>query len=92
MIQASIYSRVDRHPKPGTTKAGNPMATASIALHGGEQPRHRALGARLRFGLVKCTPQHHQGDGSGLCANRQETASPPSTATVARPPKNNITV
>jgi single-strand DNA-binding protein len=38
MIQTSIYGRLGRDPKAGTTKTGKPMVTASIAVDVGKSP------------------------------------------------------
>jgi single-strand DNA-binding protein len=64
MIQASIYGRLGRDPKPGTTKAGNPMARVSIAVDAGQEPGTETLWVNvLCFGaLAEVLQGHQQGD------------------------------
>lgn len=47
MIQASIYGRLGKDPKPGTTKAGKVMCTASIAVDVGKEPGEETLWVTL---------------------------------------------
>jgi len=64
MIQASLYGRLGRDPKPGTTKAGKPMATVSIAVDTGQEPGTETLWVNvLCFGaLAETLQRHRQGD------------------------------
>jgi single-strand DNA-binding protein len=43
MIQASIYGRIGREPKAGTTKAGKPMTTATLAVEAGKEGESETL-------------------------------------------------
>jgi single-strand DNA-binding protein len=61
MIQSSIYGRIGKDPKPGTTKNGNPMTTASIAVDVGREPGQETLWVSVMcFGTLADALQRHQ--------------------------------
>jgi single-strand DNA-binding protein len=61
MIQSSIYGRIGKDPKPGTTKNGNAMCTASIAVDVGREPGTETLWISVMcFGTLADTLQRHQ--------------------------------
>lgn len=61
MIQASIYGRIGKDPKPGTTKNGNAMCSASIAVDVGREPGQETLWVSVMcFGTLADTLQRHQ--------------------------------
>lgn len=64
MIQASIYGRLGRDPKPGTTQGGKAMCTASIAVDVGKDPGTETLWVSIMcFGpLAEALGKHQQGD------------------------------
>jgi single-strand DNA-binding protein len=64
MIQSSLYGRLGKDPKPGTTKTGTAMCTASIAVDVGREPGQETLWVSvMAFGpLAEALGQHQQGD------------------------------
>jgi single-strand DNA-binding protein len=64
MIQSSIYGRMGKDPKPGTTKTGTAMCTASIAIDVGREPGTETLWVSVMcFGpLAEALGQHQAGD------------------------------
>jgi single-stranded DNA-binding protein len=67
VIQRSIYGRLGRDPKAGTTKTGKPMCTASVAVDVGKEPGEETLWLTvLAFGhLAETLQRHQQGDMVG---------------------------
>jgi single-strand DNA-binding protein len=64
MIQASIYGRLGKDPKPGTTQAGKPMCTASVAVDVGREPGDETLWCTvMAFGhQAEALQRHTKGD------------------------------
>jgi single-strand DNA-binding protein len=64
MIQSSLYGRIGKDPKPGTTKTGTAMCTASIAVDVGREPGTETLWVSVMcFGaLAETLGQHQAGD------------------------------
>lgn len=64
MIQASIYGRIGKDPKPGQTKTGKPMCSCSIAVDvgNGEDPQTLWVSV-LAFGrLAEALQRYTKGD------------------------------